>query len=164
MQVWNPVHVRINIIQLFECVHLNAPCLFCLLVLQQTVHGAQGGIQSLSSSGSCLESLRTNPVVECDVHGTCMHHEKTLNFWLRSVDENQQFATPVAVKLQNEAIFENVSRCRVCRKLPTPWEVWVDGAKCPPSYSFSLSIWFSMAVYKLYMASMTKYWSDPNWR
>ena len=54
--------------------------------------GAEGGGQSLSSPGSCLEDFRTTPFIECNgARGTCHYFANKFSFWLTTIDDNQQF-------------------------------------------------------------------------
>ena len=60
--------------------------------------GAEGGGQSLSSPGSCLEDFRTTPFIECNgARGTCHYFANKFSFWLTTIDDSQQFSVRIAV-------------------------------------------------------------------
>jgi hypothetical protein len=57
-----------------------------------TAAGAEGGGQSLSSAGSCLEDFRATPFIECNgARGTCHYFANKFSFWLTTIDDSQQF-------------------------------------------------------------------------
>lgn len=93
--------------------------------------GAEGGGQSLSSPGSCLEDFRTTPFIECNgARGTCHYFANKFSFWLTTIDDNQQFTVSQQVKKmfkinlqipQSQTVKagnsrSRVSRCQVCIK------------------------------------------------
>merc|ERR1712110_1124393 len=73
-----------------------------------------GGGQSLKSPGSCLESFRSSPFIECHGRGTCNYFATTFSFWLATVEENDQFTKPVSETLKGGNLRTRVSRCHVC--------------------------------------------------
>jgi collagen type IV alpha len=79
--------------------------------------GSQGGGQSLSSPGSCLETFRSSPFIECHGRGTCNYFASTYSFWLTTVNSNSQFATPVSETLKSGNLRSRISRCQVCRRV-----------------------------------------------
>lgn len=91
-------------------------CLTLPLSPQHTAAGNEGGGQSLSSPGSCLEDFRTTPFIECNgAKGTCHYFANKNSFWLTSVD--QSFHTdPTAETLKAGQLLSRISRCQVCMK------------------------------------------------
>jgi collagen type IV alpha len=86
-------------------------------VLQHTAAGAQGGGQSLSSAGSCLEDFRATPFIECNgARGTCHYFANKFSFWLTTIQTDDQFRTPVSETLKSGNLRSRVSRCQVCQK------------------------------------------------
>ncbi|TNN63637.1 Collagen alpha-2(IV) chain [Liparis tanakae] len=81
-----------------------------------TAAGNEGGGQSLSSPGSCLEDFRTTPFIECNgAKGTCHYFANKHSFWLTSID--QSFHTePAAETLKAGQLLSRISRCQVCMK------------------------------------------------
>lgn len=84
--------------------------------VMHTGAGSQGGGQSLSSPGSCLETFRSSPFIECHGRGTCNYFASTYSFWLTTVNSNQQFAKPVSETLKSGNLRSRISRCQVCRR------------------------------------------------
>lgn len=88
--------------------------------VMHTGAGARGGGQSLSSTGSCLESFTTVPFIECNgARGTCTHFANKLGFWLAHVDSSAMFQTPTSSTREekpNDPLSKYVSRCAVCMK------------------------------------------------
>uniref|UniRef100_A0A3Q0T4M5 Collagen IV NC1 domain-containing protein n=1 Tax=Amphilophus citrinellus TaxID=61819 RepID=A0A3Q0T4M5_AMPCI len=84
--------------------------------LMHTAAGNEGGGQSLSSPGSCLEDFRTTPFIECNgAKGTCHYFANKNSFWLTSID--QQFHTePASETLKAGQLLSRISRCQVCMK------------------------------------------------
>lgn len=79
--------------------------------------GAEGGGQSLSSPGSCLEDFRASPFIECNgARGTCHFFANKFSFWLTQIDEEQQFDSPKPETIKANLI-SRVSRCVVCVKI-----------------------------------------------
>ncbi|KAK3749943.1 hypothetical protein QZH41_013849 [Actinostola sp. cb2023] len=81
--------------------------------LMHTGAGGSGSGQSLGSSGSCMETFRPNPFIECHGRGTCYYFVNKYSFWLTTVDRSyvpQQ--RPETLKAGN--ILSRVSRCQVC--------------------------------------------------
>ncbi len=71
-----------------------------------TAAGAEGGGQSLSSPGSCLEDFRATPFIECNgARGTCHYFANKFSFWLTTIEDNQQFVVSEQFAL----------RCLSCR-------------------------------------------------
>ncbi|CAG0886337.1 unnamed protein product [Darwinula stevensoni] len=82
--------------------------------------GAEGGGQSLSSPGSCLEDFRATPFIECNgARGTCHYFANKYSFWLSTVEESQQFSQPQSETLKAGNLRTRVSRCQVCMKKNT---------------------------------------------
>uniref|UniRef100_A0A3P9D780 Collagen IV NC1 domain-containing protein n=1 Tax=Maylandia zebra TaxID=106582 RepID=A0A3P9D780_9CICH len=84
--------------------------------LMHTAAGNEGGGQSLSSPGSCLEDFRTTPFIECNgAKGTCHYFANKQSFWLTSID--QQFhSEPSSETLKAGQLLSRISRCQVCMK------------------------------------------------
>jgi collagen type IV alpha len=82
-----------------------------------TAAGAEGGGQSLSSPGSCLEDFRATPFIECSGgRGTCHYFANKFSFWLATIDEGEMFSEPVSQTLKAGNLRSRVSRCQVCIK------------------------------------------------
>ncbi|KAJ8971600.1 hypothetical protein NQ314_000615 [Rhamnusium bicolor] len=83
--------------------------------MSHTAAGAEGGGQSLSSPGSCLEDFRATPFIECNGgQGTCHYFANTLSFWLATIESNQQFQKPQKQTLKAGNVRDRISRCQVC--------------------------------------------------
>jgi len=82
-----------------------------------TASGAEGGGQSLSSPGSCMEDFRATPFIECNGRGMCHFFANKFSFWLVTIGDNEQFALPTKQTLKAGSLRSRVSRCQVCRKL-----------------------------------------------
>uniref|UniRef100_T1L4B7 Collagen IV NC1 domain-containing protein n=1 Tax=Tetranychus urticae TaxID=32264 RepID=T1L4B7_TETUR len=80
----------------------------------------EGGGQSLSSPGSCLEDFRAAPFIECSgARGTCYYFGNQLSFWLATINETTQFEKPEGGTFKKEHLRSKISRCSVCiRDLP----------------------------------------------
>lgn len=78
--------------------------------------GADGTGQPLHSPGSCLESFRTSPFIECHGRGTCNYYATTLSFWLSTIDRTQQFGKPLPATLKAGSLRQKISRCQVCMR------------------------------------------------
>merc|ERR1711981_812706 len=78
--------------------------------------GDQGGGQDLQSPGSCLETFRSAPFIECHGRGTCNYFATTFSFWLSTVEEASQFSAPTSETLKAGNLRNKVSRCQVCQK------------------------------------------------
>lgn len=80
--------------------------------------GKTGSGQSLSSSGSCLETFRAKPFVECQgARGTCQFFSDKYSFWLTTVDLTREFETQETEVLntdKGDVLTSRVSRCKVC--------------------------------------------------
>jgi integrin beta 8 len=84
-----------------------------------TSAGADGGGQSLSSPGSCLEDFRTSPFLECNgARGTCHYFADKFSFWLATIDQRDQFSTPQPQTLKAGQQRTRISRCQVCMRQP----------------------------------------------
>ena len=84
---------------------------------QHTAAGAEGGGQSLSSPGSCLEDFRATPFIECNgARGSCHYFANKFSFWLTTIEQNNQFKTPRSQTLKAGDLRSRVSRCQVCMK------------------------------------------------
>jgi len=80
-----------------------------------TAAGAEGGGQSLSSPGSCLEDFRATPFIECNgARGTCHYFANKYSFWLTTIEERDQFSNPTPETLKAGSLRTRVSRCQVC--------------------------------------------------
>jgi len=87
------------------------------VVLQYTAAGAEGGGQSLASPGSCLESFRSTPFIECNGgRGTCHYFANKYSFWLATIEERDQFEKPQGETLKSGNLRSRISRCQVCIK------------------------------------------------
>lgn len=85
--------------------------------VMHTAAGAQGGGQSLSSAGSCLEDFRATPFIECNgARGTCHYFANKFSFWLTTIESEEQFRTPQPQTLKSGNLRSRVSRCQVCQK------------------------------------------------
>ena len=96
--------------------------------MQHTAAGAEGGGQSLSSPGSCLEDFRPTPFIECHGHGRCNYFTTAFSYWLATVDDFQQFRKPEQQTLKAGNLRSRVSRCAVCRRRQPP-----DSRQPPPA-------------------------------
>ncbi|CAJ0948277.1 unnamed protein product [Ranitomeya imitator] len=84
--------------------------------LMHTAAGDEGGGQSLSSPGSCLEDFRATPFIECNGgRGTCHYFANKYSFWLTTIDKTFQ-SSPSADTLKAGLIRTHISRCQVCMK------------------------------------------------
>lgn len=84
--------------------------------VMHTGAGSQGGGQELQSAGSCLETFRSSPFIECHGRGTCNYFASTYSFWLTTVDSNMQFSKPISQTLKSGSLRTRISRCQVCRR------------------------------------------------
>lgn len=85
--------------------------------LMHTGAGAQGGGQSLSSSGSCLEDFRATPFIECNGNkGQCHYYMNEISFWMATIEDRQQFQAPEQQTLKAGNLRSKISRCQVCIK------------------------------------------------
>ena len=84
--------------------------------MQHTGAGADGTGQPLHSPGSCLESFRTSPFIECHGRGTCNYYATTLSFWLSTVDGSYQWDKPIPETLKAGNLRQKISRCQVCMR------------------------------------------------
>uniref|UniRef100_A0A8C3BLS0 Collagen IV NC1 domain-containing protein n=1 Tax=Cairina moschata TaxID=8855 RepID=A0A8C3BLS0_CAIMO len=87
--------------------------------LMHTGSGDQGGGQSLTSPGSCLEDFRSAPFIECQgQRGTCQFFANEYSFWLTTVMPELQFASaPLSGTLkEGQEQRKKISRCQVCLK------------------------------------------------
>ncbi|XP_045930252.1 collagen alpha-2(IV) chain [Micropterus dolomieu] len=84
--------------------------------LMHTGAGDEGGGQSLTSSGSCLEDFRAQPFVECQgPRGTCHYFANIYSFWLARVEAtgSNGASTTLTEGWQQK---ENIGRCNVCMR------------------------------------------------
>lgn len=85
--------------------------------MQHTAAGAEGGGQSLASSGSCLQDFRSSPFIECNgPRGSCHYFANELSFWLVTIEDELQFVAPQKQVLKNSEFRSKISRCQVCIK------------------------------------------------
>ena len=90
---------------------------FYFYPFQHTGAGAEGGGQSLSSPGSCLEHFRATPFIECNgARGSCHYFANKFSFWLTTIERNEQFKTPMPETLKAGNLRNRISRCNVCMK------------------------------------------------
>lgn len=113
---------RLQIYWVFSHPFLSQPP---LLSPQHTAAGDEGGGQSLSSPGSCLEDFRTTPFIECNgAKGTCHYFANKHSFWLTSIEQSFQ-SEPPSETLKAGQLLSRISRCQVCMKNlwagTTPW-------------------------------------------
>ena len=87
--------------------------------LQYTGKGKTGGGTDLSSPGSCLESFRASPFMECYGRGTCDFYHNAFSFWLSTIEEELQFANPSEMVMKAGNLNTHVSRCKVCKRNPS---------------------------------------------
>ena len=88
---------------------------------QHTGAGGSGSGQSLSSPGSCLETFRPNPFIECHGRGTCHYFANKYSFWMATVKPDEMFNSQkpeVLAKDKGHDLRSRVSRCRVCHRPP----------------------------------------------
>lgn len=82
--------------------------------MMHTGAGDEGGGQSLTSSGSCLQDFRAQPFVECQgPRGTCQFFADAYSYWLTS---NPSQTPSQAVLKEPQEQRQKTSRCRVCMK------------------------------------------------
>lgn len=84
--------------------------------MMHTSSGAEGSGQALSSPGSCLESFRTAPFIECHGRGTCNYYANSYSFWLATVETTEMFRKPESETLKAGELRTRISRCQVCMK------------------------------------------------
>lgn len=108
-----PIHCRVFLPFLWTS-HL--PHFLALLSPQHTAAGNEGGGQSLSSPGSCLEDFRTSPFIECNgAKGTCHYFANKHSFWLTAIDQSFH-SQPASETLKAGQLLSRISRCQVCMK------------------------------------------------
>lgn len=111
---------------------------YVIFIPQHTGTGDEGGGQSLTSSGSCLQDFLTHPFVECQgAQGTCTYFNNLYNFWLTRVD--QDFSPVPEIMTLKEAVEQrdHVSRCNVCLRAWPRSRLWHTSLK----YSSYPSLW-----------------------
>lgn len=86
--------------------------------VMQTGVGADGSSQALVSPGSCLESFRQVPFIECHGRGTCNYYPDSYSYWLASLDPRNMFGKTVPKTVKGPSTQSIISRCQVCSKLP----------------------------------------------
>lgn len=100
----------------FSAVQLHTCLISSFLSPQHTAAGNEGGGQSLSSPGSCLEDFRTSPFIECNgAKGTCHYFANKNSFWLTSLDRSFH-SQPASETLKAGQLLSRISRCQVCMK------------------------------------------------
>ncbi|CAG2060138.1 unnamed protein product, partial [Timema podura] len=82
--------------------------------LMYTDAGAQGSGQSLISPGSCLESFRATPFIECHGLGRCNYFTTSYSYWLATIQDRDMFRRPRQQTLKAQTQTSRISRCRVC--------------------------------------------------
>lgn len=104
-----------NIDNGFHSTHYEAWLI--LSPFQHTGAGSQGGGQSLSSPGSCLEDFRATPFIECNgAKGHCHYYANEFSFWMATIEDRQQFQRPEKQTLKAGNLRSRISRCQVCIK------------------------------------------------
>lgn len=93
--------------------------------------GETGGGQDLQSPGSCLETFRSVPFIECHSRGTCNYYSTAFSFWLSTIEESGMFSRPTAETLKAGNLRQRVSRCQVCQRQSRAG----SGAPASPSVS-----------------------------
>lgn len=89
--------------------------------IMHTGAGGSGSGQSLSSPGSCLETFRPNPFIECHGRGTCHYFANKYSFWMATVKVEEMFTSQspeVLATIKGQDLRSRVSRCRVCVRPP----------------------------------------------
>lgn len=100
----------------FMAMQRNTGLISSFLSPQHTAAGNEGGGQSLSSPGSCLEDFRTSPFIECNgAKGTCHYFANKHSFWLTSIDRSFH-SQPASETLKAGQLLSRISRCQVCMK------------------------------------------------
>lgn len=84
--------------------------------VMETGVGAEGSGQPLASPGSCLESFRRIPFIECHGRGTCNYYTDSYSYWLAALDAAHMFSKPVPQTDFSDLTERLISRCRVCIK------------------------------------------------
>jgi integrin beta 8 len=84
--------------------------------IMYTGAGKSGGGTHLSSPGSCLESFRPNPFIECHGQGKCDFYHSHYSFWLSTVEAVEQFMVPNETVNKIGDSRQHVSRCQVCQR------------------------------------------------
>merc|ERR1712088_691598 len=64
--------------------------------IMHTGVGGDGGGQNLASPGSCLETHRAAPFIECHGRGTCNYFANTYSFWLSTIDLSRRLLLPLS--------------------------------------------------------------------
>ena len=105
---------------------------FCL---QVTGASAEGGMQGLDSSGSCLEQFHVQPFIKCGGSGSgrCSYDAAALSFWLTTLNPFNQFNNTKETLKGPSDIVKRVSRCRVC--------MWTESAM-PTSSTSQIDLQF----------------------
>lgn len=107
---------NINLNFFFSDMQLHTCLISFYMSLQHTAAGNEGGGQSLSSPGSCLEDFRTSPFIECNgAKGTCHYFANKHSFWLTSLDRSFH-SQPASETLKAGQLLSRISRCQVCMK------------------------------------------------
>lgn len=82
--------------------------------IMHTDAGAEGGGQSLVSPGSCLESFRPTPFIECHGEGRCNYFTTAYSYWLATIEDRNMFRKPKQQTLKANMLKSRISRCTVC--------------------------------------------------
>lgn len=83
--------------------------------LMHTGAGDEGGGQSLTSSGSCLQDFRAKPFVECQgPRGTCHYFSNIYSFWLTKVEASTSFNSSPNTMTEGSTQMASIGRCNVC--------------------------------------------------
>ena len=76
------------------------------------------GGQQLSSPGSCLDTFRHNPYIECNSRGECHFFYDKFSYWIVSIGghaPDETFHPYVESEtLKEGAHFDRIGRCTVC--------------------------------------------------
>ena len=69
----------------------------------------------MSSPGSCLESFRVNPYIECDTDGKCDYYANKYSYWLVTLEGDTSQSYDVTERtLRHNEYEKHISRCSVC--------------------------------------------------
>uniref|UniRef100_A0A3B3DU33 Collagen IV NC1 domain-containing protein n=1 Tax=Oryzias melastigma TaxID=30732 RepID=A0A3B3DU33_ORYME len=110
------IAIHSQTIQIPECPQTWQTLWIGYSFMMHTSAGAEGSGQALASPGSCLESFRSSPFIECHGRGTCNYYGNSYSFWLATVDFSEMFRKPEPETLKAGNLRSRISRCAVCMK------------------------------------------------
>jgi integrin beta 8 len=112
---WESMWTGYSIMQV-SLFYTNTKPLAVKYYLQVTGASAEGGMQGLDASGSCLQQFHVQPFVKCGGSGSgrCSFDASSLSFWLTTLNPFDQFKVNKETLKGRDAIIKRVSRCRVC--------------------------------------------------